>query len=110
MPYTTTNILYPNREIYNYIEDVNYGMTKPQLNHLSNLMYGLIVVDGNKSIHSVSKAVLSAKDSSSIYKFLSKSEWDDSLINRNRISYLNLVLEQHVKSNSVGFLITDDTG
>lgn len=77
MPYTT-NILNPNQEIYNYIEDVNYGMSKPQLDHLSNLMYGLIVVDGNKSINSVSKTVLSAKDSSCIYKFLSKSEWDDT--------------------------------
>lgn len=108
MPYTT-NILKPNQEIYNYIENVNYGMTKPQLNHLSNLMYGLIVVDGNKSLSSVSKAVLSAKDSSCIYKFLSKSEWDDSLINHNRISHLNPVLEQHVKADSIGFLIIDDT-
>jgi hypothetical protein len=53
MPYRTTNILKPNQEIYNYIEDVNYGMTKAQLNHLSNLMYGLIVVDSNKSITSL---------------------------------------------------------
>jgi hypothetical protein len=27
MPYTTTNILSPNKEIYNYINDVNYGMS-----------------------------------------------------------------------------------
>ncbi|WP_129599963.1 IS701 family transposase [Anaerophilus nitritogenes] len=109
MPYTTTNILNPSQEIYNYIEDVNYGMSKPQLDHLSNLMHGLIVVDGNKSINSVSKAILSAKDSSSIYKFLSKSEWDNALINRNRISHLNLVLNHHVETNSTGLLIIDDT-
>lgn len=72
-------------------------------------MYGLIVIDGNKTIFSISKAILSAKDISSIYKFLSKSQWDDSLINRNRISYLNLVLEKHVKTDSIGFLIIDDT-
>ncbi|WP_066506655.1 hypothetical protein [Abyssisolibacter fermentans] len=97
MPYTTTNILNLNQEIYNYIEDVNYGMTKPQLNHLCNLLYGLRVIDGNKSISLVSRVILFAKDISSIYKFLSKSEWDDSLINLNLISYLNLVLEQNVK-------------
>jgi hypothetical protein len=38
MPNTTTNIINPNKVIYNYINDVNYGMSKPQLNHLSNLM------------------------------------------------------------------------
>ncbi|MGF7058437.1 hypothetical protein HNR33_002114 [Brassicibacter mesophilus] len=29
MPYTTTNIVNPNEELYDYIEDVNYGMSKP---------------------------------------------------------------------------------
>lgn len=74
MLYKTTNILKPNQEIYNYIEDVNYEMTKAQLNHLSNLIYGLIAVDSNKSISSVSKAFLLTKNSSSIYNFLSKSQ------------------------------------
>lgn len=41
MPFTTTNILSPNKEIYNYLDNVNYGMSKPQLNHLSNLIQGL---------------------------------------------------------------------
>ena len=45
MPYTTNNSVMPNQEIYNYIEDVNYGMTKLQFNHLSNLTYGLIVAE-----------------------------------------------------------------
>lgn len=109
MPYTTTNIVKPNQEIYNYIDDVNYGMSKPQMNHLSSLVCGLMAVHGNKSISSVSKAILTAKDSSSIYRFLSKSKWNDKLLNRNRIGNLNLFLEQHTKPNSVGFLIIDDT-
>lgn len=109
MPYTTTNILSPNREIYNYINDVNYGMSKPQLNHLSNLMQGLIAVHGNKSISSIAKSILSSTDRSCIYKFLSKSQWDDILLNRNRIAYLNLFLERHIKPKSVGFLVIDDT-
>jgi hypothetical protein len=106
MPYTTTNILKPNQEIYNYIEDVNYGMSKPQLNHLNNLMYGLVAVHGSKSIFSVSKAILTAKDSSYIYRFLSKSQWDDKLLNRNRILnfkliliiiYITITLKEHIK-------------
>ena len=109
MPYTTNYSLKPNQEICNYIEDVNYGMSKPQINHLNNLIHGLITVHGNKSISSISKAILTARDSSCIYRFLSTSAWDDNLLNRNRISYLNYFLEHQVKPKSVGFLIIDDT-
>ncbi|WP_143146270.1 transposase [Caminicella sporogenes] len=56
-------------------------MSKPQLNHLSSLIQGLIAVHGNKSISSIAKSILSASDRSSIYKFLSKSRWDDKLLN-----------------------------
>ncbi|QXM06227.1 transposase [Crassaminicella indica] len=68
-----------------------------------------MAVHNNKSISSISKAILSDKDSSCIYKFLSKSKWDGKILNRNRTANLNLFLEQHTKSNSVGFLIIDDT-
>lgn len=70
MPYTTNNSLAPNQGIYNYIQDVSYGMSKPQINHLNNLIHGLITVHGNKSISSISKAILTAKYSSCIYRFL----------------------------------------
>lgn len=71
MPNTSINILNPNNEISNYIDNVNYGISRPQLNHLSNLMNGLINVPGNKSISSIAESVLSAKDRSCIYRFLS---------------------------------------
>src|SRR3712207_9037398 len=51
----------------------------------------------------------SAKNSSSIYRFLSHSKWDDSLIDKNRISYLNLHFDKIIKPKSVGFLAIDDT-
>ncbi|MGF7058441.1 hypothetical protein [Brassicibacter mesophilus] len=75
-------------------------MSKPQLNHLSNLVCGLVAVRGNKSISSVSNAILTAKDSSSIYRFLSASKWDDKLLNRNRIGHLNLLLMLEVIINN----------
>ncbi|RXI57443.1 IS701 family transposase, partial [Clostridium tetani] len=37
------------------------------------------------------------------------SKWDDSLINRNRINYLNLHFSKLIKPKSVGFLVIDDT-
>ncbi len=35
--------------------------------------------------------------------------WDDKLLNRNHVEYLNLFLEQQAKPESTGFLIIDDT-
>ena len=48
MPYTNNNSLMPNQKIYSYIEDINYGMSKSQINHLNNLIYDLITAHGNK--------------------------------------------------------------
>lgn len=75
---------------------------------MNNLIHGLITVHGNKSISSISRFILTAKDNSCIYKFLSKSKWNDKLLNRNRTGYLNLFSEQWVKTESTGFLIIDD--
>ncbi len=36
-------ILNLNTELYNYLEDVNYGMTKPQFNHLSSIVNDLSI-------------------------------------------------------------------
>lgn len=108
MPVIST-ILNTNAELYNYLDDVNYGMSKPQFNHLSSIVNGLINIKGNKTISSIAEGILSAKDRSSIYKFLSRSKWDDSLLNTNRINYLNYYIKNNVPDNSVGFLVIDDT-
>jgi SRSO17 transposase len=108
MPVIST-ILNTNTELYNYLNDVNYGMSKPQFNHLSSIINGLINIKGNKTISKIAKGILSAKVKSSIYKFLSRSKWDDSLLDSNHINYLNYYIKNNVSDNSVGFLIIDDT-
>ncbi|WP_427340426.1 hypothetical protein [Caloranaerobacter sp. DY30410] len=85
-------------------------MSKPQFNHLCSIVNGLINIKGNKTISKIAEGILSAKDKSSIYKFLSRSKWDDSLLNRNRINYLNhYIIKNNVSNNSVGFLVIDNT-
>lgn len=101
MPYTSISILNPNSEIINYIDNVNYGVSKPQFNHLSSLMHGLINVHGNKSISSIAESVLSAKDRSCIYKFLSQSRWDDSLLDINKSFKSKMQLAQELISSFV---------
>uniref|UniRef100_UPI001E61564D transposase n=1 Tax=Clostridium haemolyticum TaxID=84025 RepID=UPI001E61564D len=69
----------------------------------------MINLSGTKSLLKISENVVTAKSSSSIYRFLSHSKWDDRLIDRNRINYLNLHFHKLIKPQSVGFLAIDDT-
>lgn len=109
MPYSTNRIITINADLYNFLNDVNYGMSKPQFHHLSTIVNGLVNLSGTKSLAKISKHILEAKHSSSIYKFLSRSQWDDSLIDANRINYLNFYFENAIKPGSIGFLALDDT-
>lgn len=106
MPATIVNY---NEAVINYLEDVNYGMTKPQFNHLSTMIEGIISIGDNKSISNIAENIALAKDKSCIYRFLSQSPWDDELLNRNRISFLQYHLEHNVKPDTVGFFVIDDT-
>src|SRR3712207_9496552 len=95
-----SNILSINKELCNYFSDINYGMSKSQFHNLTTIANGLINLSGSKSLLKISKAVLTAKNSSSIYRFLSHSKWDDSLIDKNRISYLNLHFDKIITPKS----------
>ena len=53
--------------------------------------------------------MLQTKNKACIYKFLSKSKWNDRLLNRNRIAHLNMFLDNNIRSKYVGFLSIDDT-
>ncbi|WP_138206456.1 transposase [Haloimpatiens lingqiaonensis] len=105
----TNHIVSIDDRIYNYLNDVNYGMNKPQFYHLTTIINGLTNLSGTKSLYKISENILIAKSSSSIYRFLSRSKWDDSLIDRNRINYLKLHFDKLVNAKSVGFLVIDYT-
>lgn len=92
-----------------YLNDVNYGMDRAHFHHLTIIINRLITLPGTKSLSKISKHILTAKSSSCIYRFLSHSKRDDSLIDRNRINYLKLHFNNLIKPKSVGFLVIDDT-
>jgi hypothetical protein len=75
-------------------------MSKPQFHHLSTIVNGLVNLSETKSLAKISKHILEAKHSSSIYRFL---------IDANRINYLKIYFEHAIKPGSVGFLALDDT-
>lgn len=110
MPSKFTNlILSTNEDLYNYLNDVNYGMSKPQFHNLSTIVDGLINCQGSKTLSNIADTILKSKDKSCIYRFLSTSNWDDSLLNQNRVNYLSFFLEHNIKPKSAGFLVIDDT-
>jgi SRSO17 transposase len=104
-----TTIVDYNKEVINFLEDVNYGMSQPQFNHLATMVEGCIHIDGKVSISKIAEHIAKAKDESCIYRFLSQSPWDESLLNRNRISFLEYHLDHNIQPGQVGFLVIDDT-
>lgn len=71
-------------------------MSKPQFNHLSTIVNGLINPPGTKILSGIAKSMVYERNKSCIYKFLSHSKWDDSVLNNNRISHLNFFLEYNI--------------
>jgi len=104
-----TTIVKHNNELIDFLQDVNYGMSKTQFNHLITMMEGSIQIEGKMSISKIAENIATAKDKSCIYRFLSESPWDDGLLNRNRISFLEYHLEHYIKPGEIGFLVIDDT-
>ncbi|NMM61490.1 transposase [Clostridium sp. P21] len=62
-----------------------------------------------KTLSEIAKFVLSSKDKSCVYRFLSHSKWENGLLNTNRLSHLDFFLKHNIKLESVGFLVIDDT-
>jgi len=96
-------------ELYNYLNDVNYGMKHSNFKHLYTFVKGLININGQISLTRVSKEIFDSKHYSTISRFLSSYNWNHELINRNRIGYINHYLNSNLKRDSIGFLAIDDT-
>lgn len=62
MVYITNRIITVNVDLYKFLNDVNYGMTKPQFHHLSIIINGLINLSGTKSLAKILTAPLYHRD------------------------------------------------
>ena len=104
-----TTIVNHNEELINFLENINYGLSKPQFNHLATIIEGNININGKVSISKIAENISEAKDKSCIYRFLSNSPWDDELLNYNRIAYINHHINHNLGPDEIGFLVIDDT-
>lgn len=105
----STNSITVNKNIYEFLNEIDYGLSVKQKNNLYSLVEGIVVVKGTKSIRRISHEVFSAPECSSMYKYLKDSNWIDELINSNRTNFLNLFFNNEIKHKKPGFLIIDDT-
>jgi len=64
-----------NQGVLNYINQINLDFSKPQSNHLSNLMTGIISIDGKRNISNICDKTLNSSERSCVTKSLNTSPW-----------------------------------
>ena len=96
-----------NQGILNFIEELNLKLSKPQLNHLLNLMTGIVNVDGKRNISNISSKIFQSKDRSCMTKFLNNAPWDEDRMNISRIKYALSHISP--KKSEPIFVAIDDT-
>jgi SRSO17 transposase len=96
-----------NSEILNYINSLNLDFSKPQVNHLKNLVTGIINIESKRNISNLSKKVLGSKDRSCVTRFLNNSPWDGNSLDNCRINNLLTLIKP--KANEPIFIAIDDT-
>lgn len=104
MPITSIN---NNQGILNFLDQLNLDFSKPQLNHLANLMTGIINIDSKRNISNISSKILNAKDRSCMTKFLNNSPWNVQSLDHLRIK--KVLASAKLKSKEPVFIAIDDT-
>lgn len=96
-----------NQGVLNFLNQLNLNFSKPQLNHLANLMTGIINIDSKRNISNISSKILSSRDRSCVTKFLNNAPWDVQRLNLFRIKHLLATAKP--KAKKPVFIAIDDT-
>lgn len=97
--------------ISNFFKQLNFDLylTKPQLKHLESIMNAMICTGYNGKISDVAQ-LASHTHRTSVTRFLSKSTWNETLLNKSLQSLvINLIWERSKKTNEPIYFIIDDT-
>ena len=71
-----TTILNQNETIINYISELNLPYSSAIKNHMVNIVSGIIVTEGSKTISSVHNKITCNRDRSTGSRFLSSYSWN----------------------------------
>ena len=97
--------------IYKFFKQLNFDLylTKPQLQHLESIMNAMISVGYNGKITDVAQ-LASHTHRTSVSRFLSKSTWNETLLNKSLQSLvIDLIWERSKNTNEPIYFIIDDT-
>ena len=104
-----TTILNQNETIINYISELNLPYSSAIKNHMVNIVSGIIVTEGSKTILSVHNKITCNRDRSTGSRFLSSYSWNHEYVTQERIFHAISEISNTCEDSDVGFLIIDDT-
>ena len=104
-----TTILNQNETIINYISELNLPYSSAIKNHMVNIVSGIIVTEGSKTISSVHNKITCNRDRSTGSRFLSSYSWNHEYVTQERIFHVISEISNTCEDSDVGFLIIDDT-
>ncbi|MFR1906556.1 MAG: IS701 family transposase [Clostridium neonatale] len=107
--YMLTTILNQNETIINYISELNLPYSSAIKNHMVNIVSGIIVTEGSKTISSVHNKITCNRDRSTGSRFLSSYSWNHEYVTQERIFHAISEISNTCEDSDVGFLIIDDT-
>ena len=97
--------------IYKFFKQLNFDLylTKPQLQHLESVMKAMISTGYNGKVSDVAQLALHTHRTS-VTRFLSKSTWDETLLNKSLQSLvIDLIWKRSKNTNEPIYFIIDDT-
>ncbi len=97
--------------INNFLKKLNFDLylTKPQLRHVESIMNAMISKGYNGKISDVAE-LASQRHRTSITRFLSNSNWDETLLSNSlRLQVLDLIWSKSRETNKPIYFIIDDT-
>ena len=104
-----TTILNQNETSINYISELNLPYSSAIKNHMVNIVSGIIVTEGSKTISSVHNKITCNRDRSTGSRFLSSYSWNHEYVTQERIFHAISEISNTCEDSDVGFLIIDDT-
>lgn len=97
--------------IYKFFKQLNFDLylTKPQLSHLESIINAMVSKGYNGKISDIAE-LASPRHRTSITRFLSSSNWDESLLSKSlRSLVLELIWNKSRETNKPIYFIVDDT-
>ena len=99
----------------NFVALFTTKLGKPAQRHFIALIIAFIIYDGRKNIASLNRAMFAPSHTSSLWRFIGESDWDEQDFEQTRLNELNRRVRRYLETyrakgqNVPAFLCIDDT-